>query len=440
MGLDDFRFNADLAKKISKNSKNLNTKLSKLHTIMDEMNNAWPESMGDKKYVFDALNSAGKGIASVGTSYYWYADNISATVDWLVKQLPWGGLVASGKTVKFTKCTAKKPNSTKLKININELRNCGKELIALGGSIYDVELADCKRVAAGLSDTVTKLLNRKSESLSSLNQKLDKHSERIKKVGTTVVAICDKYEAAETKIKKQADQLRQGKAHIEYGDGTVRDIEQAKKQGWSYSLTSPGTYSLNKSIINQVDSARKIKVSGSFSTIATYDFFMNNIVNNSMYDQYSKKHYGNISSWWDGNDSVGCTAVALGTYLSLITGTQQKPKDFWTSAGVISYNQRTVNGRKLKREFYTRGKNGAGGINNELYDRIVTKGEPLIIRYSGRDTGPHSVVGIGIKEGADPKNIKNSDILVYDPVGGKVTTYDQTQAGKYPISSLEYFT
>ncbi len=49
--------------------------------------------------------------------------------------------------------------------------------------------------------------------------------------------------------------------------------------------------------------------------------------------------------------------------------------------------------------------------------QTINSGEPTMVRINN-----HTVVGIGIKEGADPNNITNNDILCIDPADGKVKT------------------
>ncbi len=432
----------NLMKKSKSNYETLKNYMDNLTKYMDEIKDVWPMDAGERIFIFNTLNSAGKEIANICSGYKTYTVNVNNLLDLLKDFLDFMG-VKTTSGYSFSKVSVSKSTKTKVLMDTVRLRSCGKKIYSLGQKIEEIEL-DYKNIASKVDDTVSNILQGKVSSLGTLNRKLDKQALNIMKVGNAITVICDKYELAEKNIAKKVLDIEEGKP-VTYGDGTPSSAKLQKKEGGSYNLPTMSNYNISKSIIvdvsrkypikTRVYSSSKKNVSGKYNMISSYDFFVNNIENNGKYDQYNKEEYGNISSWWNGKKSVGCTATSLGVLLSIVSGKNIDPANYWTSNGVYYQNNYKISGETYKKSSWKSNNHSQQELRTVIYDRIVAKGQPVLIR-NGSNT--HTVVAIGIKDGVDPSNVKNSDILVYDPVFG-VTTYDKTQEGN-SILNLNYYT
>ncbi|MCR5011623.1 MAG: septum formation initiator family protein [Lachnospiraceae bacterium] len=76
-------------------------------------------------------------------------------------------------------------------------------------------------------------------------------------------------------------------------------------------------------------------------------------------------------------------------------------------------------------EYYSNEVPGSKGVSaaeqRKMIYTNISNNEPTLVRT---DWG-HTVTAIGIREGADPNNLTNADILVMDPSGGKVKTLQE---------------
>ncbi len=76
-------------------------------------------------------------------------------------------------------------------------------------------------------------------------------------------------------------------------------------------------------------------------------------------------------------------------------------------------------------DYYSNKVSGSKGASastqrNMIYQNI-NNNEPTLVRVGWG----HTVTAVGIREGADPNNLTNADILVADPSGGKIKTLEE---------------
>lgn len=123
--------------------------------------------------------------------------------------------------------------------------------------------------------------------------------------------------------------------------------------------------------------------------------------------------------------NVNCTSTADAMAGSFVKGKYIDPNKGWIPGTGTTWPQtKEIPGSKS----YTCAQQYA-----EIYNQ-VSNGNPVIIRVrrSSVDEG-HSMVAIGLKNGADPNNLTPADILVADPQNGKVRTlaeYESSNNGR----------
>lgn len=245
---------------------------------------------------------------------------------------------------------------------------------------------------------------------STIQKNLSAVSDELNRLAIKLAKIIEKYDKAETTAQKNAKDLN----------------------GWNTYITVNGKkyncYDTHKEIF-EIRKPPKVPIYGG------YELNVSVLTDaGGMYNQYDSRYNG-VVSWWEGEISVGCTATSIAAYFALLTGERIDPKKFWTADGAIYITSWTQQKGYTYHPVYNNNHNQQY-IKKVIYERIVNMHEPIVLN----NNSPHTVVAIGIKENADPNNLKNSDIIVFDPVHGVTTTYDKTQGGKGNISFVQYYT
>lgn len=248
----------NLMKKSKSNYETLKNYMDNLTKYMDEIKDVWPMDAGERIFIFNTLNSAGKEIANICSGYKTYTVNVNNLLDLLKDFLDFMG-VKTTSGYSFSKVSVSKSTKTKVLMDTVRLRSCGKKIYSLGQKIEEIEL-DYKNIASKVDDTVSNILHGKVSSLGTLNRKLDKQALNIMKVGNAITVICDKYELAEKNIAKKVLDIAEGKA-VTYGDGTPSSAKLQKKEGGSYNLPTMSNYNVSIEIGELANSDNKDKAS-----------------------------------------------------------------------------------------------------------------------------------------------------------------------------------
>ena len=120
-----------------------------------------------------------------------------------------------------------------------------------------------------------------------------------------------------------------------------------------------------------------------------------------------------------GNGNVGCTCTA-GTILHNL-----KHPDNMLTPPDCKNNKRGLNWKEYAVKIES-SRNVSPQEQRSIIADYISKGEPTMVRINGAGTyGGHNLVAIGMRDGADPANLSNADILCIDPADGKVKTLEQ---------------
>lgn len=126
------------------------------------------------------------------------------------------------------------------------------------------------------------------------------------------------------------------------------------------------------------------------------------------YNQSNTEEYG---SWFNRN---GCLACADACAASIMGKGVLNPEKEWTGAG--KYTTRI--GLNTKDDSY----NWTPERIREMAYQELTQGKPVVIGVQSgtSDAGGHSVVVVGLRNGADPNHLTDADFLIMDPGDGKI--------------------
>ncbi len=119
----------------------------------------------------------------------------------------------------------------------------------------------------------------------------------------------------------------------------------------------------------------------------------------------------------ENNKNVGCTCTA-GTILHNMKHPDNilTPPDCKNSKKGLNWNDYMIKDESTKGMSPQQQRSKIG--------EYITNGEPTMVRING-SYGGHNLVCIGLRDGADPTNLSNADILCIDPADGKVKTLQQ---------------
>jgi hypothetical protein len=121
-----------------------------------------------------------------------------------------------------------------------------------------------------------------------------------------------------------------------------------------------------------------------------------------------------------------CCAFAYAAGLTIVTGKKYDGMTFYKN-GSAHYTKGHVGG-------YT--KPSFSGIGNSLLNKKM----PVMLHYKWSPKGEHWVLAVGLKAGADPKNLKAKDIIVLDSATGKQVTLNKaTCYSKSKLAGMKYF-
>ena len=131
--------------------------------------------------------------------------------------------------------------------------------------------------------------------------------------------------------------------------------------------------------------------------------------------------------------SQGCTITCMAMLLSIMTGQYHDPTEFASAYNESNPSCSDVNA-VWDRAVDMSGFQDPGDVYATAYDQIIN-GKPSII-YANRSYGPHAVLVVGVREGADPCNLSSSDFLVVDPWDGATKSLsDVGYNGNYRIGT-----
>lgn len=117
------------------------------------------------------------------------------------------------------------------------------------------------------------------------------------------------------------------------------------------------------------------------------------------------------------NGSIACTASCDAMVKSIMTGEKTIPtKDYWKGDSCTWPNTTKLKGSTEM----------TVSQQCETIYQYVTEGKPVVMRVTG-----HSVLAVGIRDGAQAGNITPADILVADPGDGKIKTAAEIYSGWY---------
>lgn len=147
------------------------------------------------------------------------------------------------------------------------------------------------------------------------------------------------------------------------------------------------------------------------TTNSTYQFngatysIVENFKDDYVLNQYDYPRFVNPSQV-----NTGCTATAMVMCYNITNNCQISPNDvIWDSAGC--------------RWEYSKSVAKAGTYSQEeafkiIYDEVITNKRPVIVGISDFS---HTVVVVGVRDGASRKSLSMSDFLIADPAGGDIS-------------------